>query len=481
MADTPDITACADTSAGRDDFRSPFFALNYHFGMLLGVDDFATEQQYHHGKMRLHNAWLHRAGVVWGFGVRLDPSHGEIRVLPGLALDASGHELHLDGDACVNVVEWYLTHKDDDGFSSETTDTGVKFDARVEIRFTSCLTRQVPALVEPCEGSAGGTAYSRLFETVDIQLRPGTAPAPAPRPYHRLRVLFNLDEPVLPADQSVVDARDAVQALGTSLQPAAYLQELRKFAALDEIDLQPAKSGDDTMRLIFPEAGGAPVVIADITGITLDRSGENNALKLTGGTVDVTVRPSHIATATIQELLCGPLFSDVAPLSGEVATDAASGPRVLPASVQITDIDVDFDLDQDLHAQSAVIDSFFVSTFTDADGWTDLPFTVTVTSGPSHVNLHLKNALEEDVRWCASSPRAPVRCHSWEPTLRRWPAPSAVLSRRRTTVSISSSCRRGTRPMRLPATKLAPPAEAAGGPGPGHHSGLYFVFVKFRS
>ena len=44
MADTPDITACADTSAGRDDFRNPFFALHYHFGMLLGVDDFETEQ-----------------------------------------------------------------------------------------------------------------------------------------------------------------------------------------------------------------------------------------------------------------------------------------------------------------------------------------------------------------------------------------------------------------------------------------------------
>lgn len=337
MADTPDITTCPDTSAGREDSQSPFFALSYHFGMLLGVDDFATEQLYHHGKMRLHNAWLHRAGVIWGFGVRLDVEPGEIRVLPGLALDASGHELHLDADACVNVVEWFLAHKDDEGFVSNTTATGFTFDAHVEIRFKSCLTRQVPALLEPCEGGSGGTAYSRVFETVDIRLLPGKAPTPAAPPYHRVRVLFGLEDP-LPADQPVVDVRTAVLALASEQQPAAYLQALRKLAALDEIDLQPAKSSDDTTRLLFPAPGDSPVVLADITGITLDRSGDNGSLKLTGGEVDVTVRPSHIATATIQELLCGPLFRNV------VSSSTAAGPRVLPATVQITANAIDFRL-----------------------------------------------------------------------------------------------------------------------------------------
>lgn len=437
MADTPDITACADTSPGRDDFLSPFYALNYHFGMLLGVDDFATEQHYHHGKMRLHNAWLHRAGVVWGFGVRLDASRGEIRVLPGLALDASGHELHLDGDACVNVVDWYLKHKDDEGFSHESTDTGVKLDAHVEIRFTSCLTRQVPALVEPCEGGSGGTAYSRMFETVDIQLLPGKAPTPAALPYHRLRVLFDLAEPVLPADQEVVDARAAVRALASTQQPAAYLRAMRKLAALDEIDLQPAKSSDETMRLIFPEPGGSPVVLADVTGITLDRTGENNALKLTGGAVDVTVRPSHVATATIQELLCGPLFSNVG------TSSEASGPRVLPATVQITDSDVDFDLDKDLHADCVTIDAFSVSAFTDGAGWTDLAFAVSSTSGPPHVTLQLTDAL-----------------------------PDGALVR---------VIAKGTGPAPLLGTNLAPLAGTAGGPEPPPHDGLDFVFMQLRS
>src|ERR1041384_2672688 len=78
---------------------SPYTALRYHFGMLLGVADFETDQGYHRAKMRIHNAWLHRAGVVWGFGVKVDLLHGEIRVMPGLALDAAGHELHLEAEA----------------------------------------------------------------------------------------------------------------------------------------------------------------------------------------------------------------------------------------------------------------------------------------------------------------------------------------------------------------------------------------------
>ena len=99
MSNTPDLqsrvaaygdssnsmqVSCITTDDGRSELLplSPFNALRYHFGMLLGVDDFETEQAYHRAKMRIHNAWLHRAGVVWGFDVRLDVPHGEIRVLP---------------------------------------------------------------------------------------------------------------------------------------------------------------------------------------------------------------------------------------------------------------------------------------------------------------------------------------------------------------------------------------------------------------
>jgi hypothetical protein len=374
MADTSNTTNCSDTSieicpdmsSERDDALSPFYALNYHFGMLLGVDDFATEQLYHHGKMRLHNAWLHRAGVVWGFGVELDQEHGEIRVKPGLALNASGQELHLDADACVNVAEWFLAHQHDEGFAPDTTSTGFLFNAHVAIRFKSCLTRQVPALIEPCDGGAGGTAYSRVFETVDIRLIAGKAPPPDAPPYHRLRVLFGLEDPVLPADQPVVDERTDILNLPNAKQPAAYLIALRKFAALDEIDLKPAMSSDDSTRLLYPAPGNSPVILADINEITLDRDSNSGKLNLTGGEVDVTVRPAHISTATIQELLCGHFCC----IKEEVSS--VSGPRVDTDSVKFEDNNITFSVDSRLHPASVTVSAFALTCFDDTkdtNGW----------------------------------------------------------------------------------------------------------------
>src|SRR5689334_6055259 len=91
---------------------APFTAPQYHFGMLLGVDDLETAQAYPRGKIRLHNAWLHREGVVWGLDVQLTNKRGELSVTAGLALDAAGRELYLDSTACVDLGKWYAKHAD---------------------------------------------------------------------------------------------------------------------------------------------------------------------------------------------------------------------------------------------------------------------------------------------------------------------------------------------------------------------------------
>ena len=109
MATIVDKTACELAAAGAEDGLlpvNPFNALQFHFGMLLGVDDLETGQAYPRGKIRLHNAWLHREGVVWGLNVSFN-SRNELAVDPGLALDAAGHELHLDRQACLDVGQWY--------------------------------------------------------------------------------------------------------------------------------------------------------------------------------------------------------------------------------------------------------------------------------------------------------------------------------------------------------------------------------------
>ncbi|MBV9110497.1 MAG: hypothetical protein JO306_13890, partial [Gemmatimonadetes bacterium] len=137
---------------------SPFYAPRYHFGMLLGVDDFETEQAYHRGKGRLHNAWLHGEGVVWGLAVDLPAAgaklRGEIRVNPGLALDAAGRELHLDAAACVDVAAWYQAHAQDAEMGAVATvaaNGAVTISAaHVVARFSACAARPVPSIAEPC-------------------------------------------------------------------------------------------------------------------------------------------------------------------------------------------------------------------------------------------------------------------------------------------------------------------------------------------
>src|SRR6266851_9854763 len=163
---TPDMATCLPMGSDRSELEplSPYSALHYHFGMLLGEDDFKTDQGYHRAKMRIHNAWLHRQGVVWGLGVTLDEEVGEIRVGAGLALDAAGHELHLEADACVNVAKWFENHKKDPDFIITDSAGNKVFNAHVVISFKACLKQQVPAIMEPCNNSGTTTAYSRVYE-----------------------------------------------------------------------------------------------------------------------------------------------------------------------------------------------------------------------------------------------------------------------------------------------------------------------------
>jgi hypothetical protein len=398
---------------------NPFFALRYHFGMLLGVDDFETEQAYHRAKMWLHNAWLHREGVLWGFGVKLDQPAGEIRVLPGLALDSSGHELHLEADACVNVGAWFEKHKDDQGFAiAETGDTR-KFDLHVGIRFKACLTRQVPALLEPCENADTSTAYSRVFETMEIFLLPNQAP-PRVYPYHRLRVLFGLEDAatlpeaelnnlnnleatstIIPddqakldasrSDQDVLDALTHIETLPLEQQPREMMRAFHRFAALDEIDLKPAISDDGARRLIFPGGENELVVLAKFTGVTLAR--KDGGWNLTGGTVDTSVRLSHVATTTIQDLLCG------ARLPGKKASEPDNGPRITRV-ILLNPRAIEFEVDKDLQDASVKPEAFSVTWFDRARGWQRSNVVTAGYSGTETrtVNLELDQSVSGRVR-----------------------------------------------------------------------------------
>ena len=340
---------------------NPFTALQFHFGMLLGVDDLETGQAYARGKMRLHNAWLHGKGVVWGFDVAFNKDNNELTVGPGLALDAAGHELHLDRLACLDLGKWYAAHKDDPNFKDQFGD-GKKFSVHVVARFKACPTRPVPAIVEPCAGAQTDTAYSRVFETVELLLRPGLS-TPKVRPYRRLRILFQL-EPEDPKQNVINDPiydavkkrREDIQKLSAAEQPAAYLKALREFAAFDVIDLKPQQATASEPASLFPE-DPTEVVLADIKDIIV-KTGTSGAwtLDTPPPTPVVTVRPSHIATSTIQELLCGPLF-----------TPPPAGPTVKDAKLEASSISLKFS--RPIAAASLKNTAFSISAYNKNSGW----------------------------------------------------------------------------------------------------------------
>ena len=117
----PDLVPGTETCGSASLPVNPFVSNRYHFGMLLGVADLDTDQGYHRGKTWLHNAWLHGSGTVWGLGVEVTPANNEVVVLPGLAVDGSGRELHVADRLCVDLGRWYAERRPED---LEVTDDG---------------------------------------------------------------------------------------------------------------------------------------------------------------------------------------------------------------------------------------------------------------------------------------------------------------------------------------------------------------------
>ncbi len=386
---------------------NPFRSLLVHFGMLLGVDDFETIDSYHRGKMWLHSAWLHRQGTVWGLRVSLSEDKNEIRVTPGLAVDSLGRELYLESPACLNIGNWYEEHKDDPDLQAaveEDEDGTIRFDAHVLIRFKGCLARQVPALTEPCDNTGATTAYSRVIETVELLMLPGKTPEwrtpPGALPYHRLRLLFGLEEAirddddnVVSADQEVLDTRVDILDLAGDEQSAAYLEAFRRFSVLDEMDLAPEATDEGDAFSLFPNRNSASLALANITEIILTPA--ESGWDVTGGEIDNTVRPVLVPTTTIQELLCGPGCSCNSDTEPDVSPEDAGGPRIDPGSVKIKEKAINFTVGGNLKLLPASVkaEGLSVTSFDTNIGWNQEEIdTVAYNQDSNEVTVQLQDA-----------------------------------------------------------------------------------------
>jgi len=265
------------------------------------------------------------------------------------------------------------------------------------IAHRACLTRQVPALSEPCEGANSTTAYSRVFETVELLLVPGPAPTPAPAVNHSLRLLFGLDAAhtqedgtIDPVDQAILDARAQILVLPQEQQADSWLALFRQLAAADEIDMAPASDPDTGAVVLFPALDRAPLLLAEIRDIVLTKTGTE--WTTTGGVVHNEVRSAHVPTRTIQELLVGHLLAHPQLLD-------AGGPRIDRGSVTINDDEITFTVSKDLHAASVQPSAFAVSAFDATSGWQTATIdTAAYDAASKTVTLTLSAALGGDVQ-----------------------------------------------------------------------------------
>jgi hypothetical protein len=201
--------------------------------------------------------------------------------------------------------------------------------------------------------------------------------------------------------------REQILALALDQQPRAYLAAFREFAALDEIDLTPQLDEAKSVSSLFPE-DPTEVVLANVVGIRVQPA---SGVGATGWSIvdplpvpDVRIRRSHVATATIQELLCGPLFGAIAAGSSQPPANGAppaadvqdaGGPRVDPASVKITtNRDIRLDFTAPLSLRSVGPDQFSVTAFSIKGGWTTFDIKdVTLDSTANTVLIALKDTI----------------------------------------------------------------------------------------
>jgi hypothetical protein len=330
---------CTDT-AGEDRCGgtlpdSPDCAIHYHFGMLLGVDDFRTDQGFHLGHMRRHQRALHGYGVVYGYAVSFDADHAELHVQPGYALDRLGRDLSLATEQCLGLPAWWEKHQADDAFADERNKEDATFDADVLLCYRTCLSRPVPAIADPCAGSSIDIAYSRICETVHLELVPRAADAPVAAAPKRPPPYPLPDDKPWPADWRAAIARAAAATTDPTMIPV----------------LAPPPdpgdgSGSDT---------SACLVIARLGGIHVFKGPEG--WRATVAAIDIDDRATLLPTYVLQDQL----------LRSRAA--APAGPVVVEGSAQITGDRIEVTFDKPLAPASVKANAFSVTEFVPATGW----------------------------------------------------------------------------------------------------------------
>ena len=364
---------CQDTVAGGERCGvslpdSPQCAINYHFGMLLGVDDFRAEQGFNVGRLRRHQRALHGYGVVWGYPVTYKEDRLELRVGAGYAIDPLGRDLELEATQCLSLAAWWEKHREDEVFDDLANPDNVTFDADVVLCYSTCLSRAVPAIADPCADGKADIAYSRICETISLTLvrRDADHPRPPPpaEPYHMLRVLLGLDavatggdDMPLPDDQWLLDQQAAISALPAAERTDAVAGLWQATLARAAASSPKPGAGLSDEQLCLP--------LARLTGVHIHLNPDGWRAEVAA--IDIDHRPTLLATELLQDALLRP---------GVAAPRLPVGPVVVAGGAVKAGKKITLTFDQLLAAASVTPAAFAVSEFVTATGWQ--PFTVTV-------------------------------------------------------------------------------------------------------
>ncbi len=176
----------------------------YEEGVMLDADDFRTEQNYHRARLARGFKYLFGMGTIAGLDVSIQgvpaSDEEEVRVEPGLALDAHGRLIEVPRPACMRIHRWWLAQvAEPDGSPNEAgrselrsgwraaaggRPSGVSVD--VFLRFAECERALTPALSQgPFDATDGVQPHRirdgyQLFVAVQaVRAAPNDLPVPA--------------------------------------------------------------------------------------------------------------------------------------------------------------------------------------------------------------------------------------------------------------------------------------------------------------
>lgn len=147
----------------------PSKRVNYTFGLVLGVDEFLQEQTYLIEKDRSQYRLAHGSGTVCGLQMRIvEGVNLEVRVSPGVAINPTGQEIHVEQEMCARLNDWLTNNKD--ALQAVFGTPPLSVPLCVVLCYRECPSDMVPVPGEPCRTQQDSVAASRITETFQLKL-----------------------------------------------------------------------------------------------------------------------------------------------------------------------------------------------------------------------------------------------------------------------------------------------------------------------